>query len=54
MIYVGSSKAKTTVPIGQSEYTNKVCGWWGKKEDEACEARVNNAIKRVEKAMIEG
>jgi hypothetical protein len=42
------------VPIGQSEYTNKVCGWWGKKEDVACEARVDNATKGVEKARIEG
>jgi hypothetical protein len=33
------------VPIGQSRYANKVCGWCGKKGDEAYEARVDNAIK---------
>jgi hypothetical protein len=40
------------VPIGQIRYTNEVCGWWGKKVDEACygsEARVENAIKGVER-----
>ena len=46
-----SSKVRTTVPMGQSGHTNKVCGWWGKEENEACEARVDNAIKGLEKAM---
>jgi hypothetical protein len=44
LIYVGSTRAKGTVPSG---YNNEVCGW-DKKEVEAGEAKVDNAIKGVE------
>jgi hypothetical protein len=37
------------VPIGQSRYTNEVCRWWGKKENEVYKARVDNAIKGKER-----